>query len=177
MSRSTIELALLGFIRSRPMYGYEIHQQLADPQGLDGLWRLKLSRLYGMLGRLEAGKLIIARSELQGDRPPRKVYSLTAEGEEAYLAWLKEPVIQPRELRLEFMLKLYFARREGPQWVTHLLAAQQRQSAEWLAGPLVASGPTDNTLHQEAVRRFRQGQIEAMNTWLNWLVAENTRLC
>jgi DNA-binding PadR family transcriptional regulator len=164
-----VELALLGFLRQRPMHGYELHQLLADPDGLDGLWQIKLGRLYAMLGRLEADGYLVARTEPQGDRPPRKVFSLTAEGERAFLAWLETPVAQPRSLRLAFLLKLYFARREPPGTAARLIAAQQAGCEEWLVGPLVAGPAT--TPHQAAVRRFRLGQIEAIHNWLTWLAA------
>lgn len=162
------ELALLGFLRQRPMHGYEIHQQLSDPQGLDGLWRMKLSRLYALLGRLEDQGYVAAQTELQGDRPPRKVFHLTPAGQDAFLAWLETPVRQPRAMRLEFMLKLYFARLESPSAVARLVANQRRQCTEWLEGPLVAT-PVEAADFQAIVSRYRQGQIAAMASWLDWL--------
>ncbi len=79
------ELSLLGFLRLRPMHGYEIHSCLADPSGLNGLWQVKLGRLYALLGRLELQGYVTAEIEPQGDRPPRKVFSLTPAGTAAYL--------------------------------------------------------------------------------------------
>lgn len=162
------EPALLGFMRQRPMHGYEIHQLLADPAGLDGLWQMKLSRLYAILGRLEEQGYLRSHIEPQGERPPRKVFSLTAAGTETLLHWLETPVTQPRDLRLAFMLKLYFARRESPETAARLVAEQQRVCAGWLAGPLVAVAP-EATPHQQAVGRYRRGQIEAIDAWLAWL--------
>ncbi|MEZ4517840.1 MAG: PadR family transcriptional regulator [Chloroflexota bacterium] len=166
------ELALLGFLRSRPMHGYEIYQLLADSQGLDGIWRMKLSRLYAILGRLEDHQYIVAHTEAQGDRPPRKMFSLTAAGEEVFLEWLTTPVRQPRAMRLEFMLKLYFARLESSLVATQLVALQRRQCVEWLSGPLVASGTEESAEFRAVVSRYRHGQIVAIGEWLDWLTEE-----
>lgn len=162
------EPAILGFLRERSLHGYEIHRLLADPTGLDGLWQLKLSRLYAILNRLEAQGYVTATIEPQAERPPRKVFCLTATGTAVFLQWVDTAVAQPRALRLAFMLKLYFARRESPATAARLIARQQAVSAGWLAGPLVVAA-SHATPHQQAVRRFRRGQIEAIDQWLSWL--------
>ena len=55
-------LALLGFLRREPSYGYEIYQRL-NRSDLRDIWRLKQSRLYAMLARLEAAGLLWATAE------------------------------------------------------------------------------------------------------------------
>jgi PadR family transcriptional regulator AphA len=49
-----------------------------------------------------------------GNRPPRKLYELTPAGRAALDAWLAEPVGRIREIRLEFLLKLYFLHEAEP---------------------------------------------------------------
>ena len=70
----TTEHALLGFLRRRPMYGYEIHQQLTHPTGLGLVWRLKQSQLYALLAKLEEAGYVTTTIEPQETRPPRKIF-------------------------------------------------------------------------------------------------------
>lgn len=164
----TTEHALLGFLRQRPMYGYEIHQQLADPAGLGLVWRLKQSRLYALLGKLEQEGYVRATLELQDARPPRKVFHLTDAGRAAFLEWIETAVPHGRELRLEFLAKLYFARREGPAVVERLVERQRAACRAWLTTQhQEATTLRDTHPYEWLVCQFRIGQIEAMLAWLD----------
>jgi hypothetical protein len=79
-------------------------------------------------------------------------------------------------MRLEFMLKLHFARLEGSAVAARLVARQRRLCAEWLTGPLVVTDGVDSGGHSVAVRRFRQGQIQAISDWLVWLAEDLTKV-
>src|SRR5512145_3063409 len=109
------ELALLGFLHRRSMYGYEIHQQLSDPTGLGLVWRLKQSQLYALLTKLEHEGYVAINIEYQEARPPRKMFELTETGRQAFQNWVQQPVPQGRKLRLDFLAKLYFAQFEGTE--------------------------------------------------------------
>ncbi|MFN8459541.1 MAG: PadR family transcriptional regulator [Anaerolineae bacterium] len=86
------EFALLGFLRRRPMYGYEIHQQLSHATGLGLVWRLKQSQLYALLTKLENEGFVTTTVELQDTRPPRKMFELTETGRQKFLNWIEQPV-------------------------------------------------------------------------------------
>ncbi len=163
----TIEHALLGFLLPKPQHGYAIHQQLSDPAGLGPVWRLKLSQLYALLHKLEEASYVTATLEPQENRPPRKVFQLTPAGEASFLDWVQSPVAQGRSLRLEFLVKLYFARREGMDVASRLVAAQRARVKEWLAdAEKRVVRTTDDQAYGRLVDQFRQGQIEAMLSWL-----------
>jgi DNA-binding PadR family transcriptional regulator len=164
----TIELALLGFLRQRPMHGYEIHQRLSDPAGLGLVWRLKQSQLYALLARLEQEGHLTATLEPQAPKPPRKVFALTDEGHAAFEEWVESPVPHGRDLRLGFLAKLYFARREGPEVARRLVARQRVLCREWLEEQeQQAKGLRDSQPYDWLVHQFRVGQIEAMSAWLD----------
>src|SRR5262245_50407367 len=57
----TIEHALLGFVRQRPMHGYEIHQRLLASAELGMVWSIKQSLLYAHLTRLEEEGLLTSQ--------------------------------------------------------------------------------------------------------------------
>ena len=49
----TMEYALLGFLRQRPMHAYEMHQTLMQAEALGLVWHVKQSQLYALITRLE----------------------------------------------------------------------------------------------------------------------------
>lgn len=162
-----MEYALLGFLHQQPMHGYELHQRIQAGEVVGLVWRVKQGLLYTMLGRLEGEGLVASTVEVQGARPPRKRFSLTAKGESLLQAWLQTPVRNGRDFRLEFLTKLYFAQQAGATSALTLLrrqiAASQTQLSR-LAHAAVASNLADSFAGQ--VNDFRIGQLEAALTWL-----------
>lgn len=162
----TIEHALLGFLREKPLHGYEIHRRMGDPEGLGLVWQVKQSQLYALLGKLEESGYVSGELESQGSRPPRKIYSLTEAGSRTFLEWVGSPVEHGREMRLNFMVKLYFARMEGEETVHRLVKAQRAMCVRWLDLVEVSSGKEPGSF-RNLIEEFRAGQIEAMLAWLD----------
>ncbi len=162
------EIALLGFLHDQPLHGYAIHQRLSDPSGLGPVWTIKRSHLYALLTKLEDAGYVTTTTELQDSRPPRKLYHLTETGSQTFQAWLRRPVANGRSLRLDFLVKLYFARQQGPDIVPALVAAQRSVCNEWLAEAQtrVHEERASGQRYSQLVHQFRQGQIEAMVAWL-----------
>ncbi|MCB0035686.1 MAG: PadR family transcriptional regulator [Anaerolineales bacterium] len=162
----TIEYALLGFLLERPSYGYDIHQRLNDPAGLGHVWQIKQSKLYALLTKLEEKGYIAAEFEAQDGRPPRKILQLTEAGAQIFAEWVQTPVTHGRQLRLEFLAKLYFARMTAV--ATELVARQRAACQTWLqeqqthAHELGAQRP-----YEALVVQFRISQIEGMLRWLD----------
>jgi DNA-binding PadR family transcriptional regulator len=168
-SSLSIEHGLLGFLRREPKHGYAIHQELADPNGLGQVWQIKLSRLYALLGKLEDAGFITATIEPQENKPSRKLFQLTKVGERAFEGWLQSPVRHGRSLRLEFLVKLYFAGMEGADEVARLLAAQRELCRAWLAAEqeIINDELEKGRRYSRLVHQFRSGQILAMLDWLD----------
>ena len=163
----TIEHALLGLLYRRPLHGYQLHQELTEAHDLGLVWRLKEAQLYRLLGRLEEEGYVEATSEAQGTRPPRKVLRLTPAGEAAFLAWVRSPVHRGRELRLEFLAKLYFARQLGGETVRDLVEAQRQELQEALDDlTRQADALRQTRIYDWLVLEFRIGQLGAMLAWL-----------
>jgi PadR family transcriptional regulator, regulatory protein AphA len=164
----TIEHALLGFLRLRPMHAYEIHQTLLRAEALGLVWHLKQSLVYLMLDRLEEAEYVSVVLETQGSRPPRKLLHLTSSGQAAFARWLVAPVAHGRDFRLEFLAKLYFASQDNPANAATLIAAQQLACRDWLLD-LRAQADTLSAArdYDWLVLQFRIGQIEAIVAWLD----------
>lgn len=163
----TVECALLGFLRERPVHAYEMHQQMQQAEALGLVWHLKQSQLYALLTKLEEAGYIAADLEPQANRPPRKMLSLTEQGRVFFDQWRSTPVEHGRDFRIEFLAKLYFARQAGSGAVAQLLATQREACLGWLGALRDQSAALDEGSFEWLVVRFRLGQIEATLVWLD----------
>jgi len=76
-----LDLLLLSVVDDQPLHGYSIIRELR--QRSDGAFDLKDGTIYPALHRLERSGLLRSK-EIIGEGPrPRRVYSLTAKGQEA----------------------------------------------------------------------------------------------
>ena len=169
----TIEHALLGFLKQSPLHGYQLHQELCDPGGLGRVWRIKQAHLYALLDKLEEVGYITSSLHLQEARPARRVYQLTANGQRAFQEWLFTPVQAPRQMRQEFQLKLYFAKRESQELCARLIAAQRTACQHWLTNhQSLASEEDEANSYAWLVDQYRIGQIQAMLDWIELCAKE-----
>jgi DNA-binding PadR family transcriptional regulator len=164
----TMEYALLGFLRQRPMHAYEMHQTLNHAEALGLVWRIKQGQLYALITRLEEAGFVTSVTEPQDALPARKVLHLTPTGEAAFAAWVTTPVAHGRDFRLEFLAKLFFASQEGEAALDTLIAGQRR------ACTLLIENLTDSVdalaadrVFDRLVLRFRIGQLAAILAWLD----------
>src|SRR5205085_11910130 len=104
----------------QPMHGYEMFQQFQNGT-LRQMVHLEMSQMYAFLKKLEHLGYIEAELEPQGVRPPRKVFHLTAAGRTTFFDWLTRPVERPREIRILFLIKLYFVQRIIPVQIARLI--------------------------------------------------------
>ncbi len=128
-----VEYAVLGLLRLAPRHGYELASHFAPDAEVGAALPVDLSDLYAALKRLEVRGLVAGQVEVHGARPPRHVYHLTTDGEDELRRWLDQPVRRNREVRLDFALKLYFARLLPQHDAPALVAAQLTASREQLA--------------------------------------------
>ncbi len=77
LRRGVIVLACLSQLKE-PSYGYELQQRLADA-GMP----IEQGTLYPLLRRLEGQGLLVSEWRID-DGPPRRYYTLSANGAEAY---------------------------------------------------------------------------------------------
>ncbi len=87
-NHSEYDLLLLGLIRKQAMHGYQIMEtiQLALTSCVD----LKKPTAYFLLNRMAKVGWIMADEQKGGNRPAKKVYQLTPEGEKAFHQLLRE---------------------------------------------------------------------------------------
>ena len=164
-----MEYALLGLLADCPAHGYELNKKLKALSALGQVWFVKQANLYALLDKLEERGLIAGKHVEAGGYPPRKEYSITADGEEALLSWLRTPVARRRDMRQEFLLRLYFARQSSPQSARELLDSQRQALQCWQAEiqQVNAELPSEQTF-RAIVLEYRLRQLQAMLDWLDW---------
>ena len=141
------EFALLGLLRLEPGHGYEIHQRLQ--QELGALWTVHQNQAYNILHRLEAAGCVRTLDPVPGGGARlRRRFHLTLAGRRRFDAWLRRPTgLSVRALRVDFLTRLFFARRIDPGLARRIIETQlevTRAGLERLqqAGPASAAGTT-----------------------------------
>lgn len=81
-------LLLLGILRGQSQHGYQINELIE--RDLAHVTDMKKPTAYALLDRLEQSGAITSRLEQEGGRPPRKVYTITPQGEEIFRRLLRE---------------------------------------------------------------------------------------
>ncbi|MBI5034234.1 MAG: PadR family transcriptional regulator [Chloroflexi bacterium] len=176
-SQKTSSYALLGLLLNEPHHGYELYQDLSDPAGLGQVWHLGMSQMYAELKVLETKGWVKATLELQDARPSKKVFELTKVGRTAFREWMTTPARGMREMRIEFIVRLYFARMEGTAAVNELIKRQEKSLCSELESLQQASTSKDTASQfEKTVFSFRTSQIQSALTWLKSFQAQNTSL-
>ena len=156
--------ALLGLLLDQPSHGYDLYQRFSDPVGLGQVWHLGMSQMYADLKTLEARGWVSARTEQQDTRPAKKIFTLTPAGRAVFEEWMAKPSRGLREMRAEFIVRLYFARHRGPKAITALVAREKGTLRQELKDLKSSSSGSDGFVR--AVNLFRTSQINAAITWL-----------
>ncbi len=137
------EYAVLGLVRKKPAYGYELQRVLGGRSGLARVCPVEPAMVYAILKSLSGLELIDGEWD-SSSYPPKAIYTATDLGELAFQRWLRSPVARMREVRLDFMAKLYFAMDEGQDLCRELLEEQIeicRRYGEEIASELAAEEP------------------------------------
>lgn len=161
--RSSIspEPALLGFLVHRPLHGYDLYKRVHAELG--SVWRIEISQMYAILSTYSARGWIRARIQSQSTRPAKKMLELTPVGRRAFEAWLQQPARGLREFRVDFFLRLYFARAGGMEAAKKLIAQQIAEIGHEQDALAAQVGLDD---FDKIIRDFRIQQSKAIIKWL-----------
>jgi len=105
-----VKYALLGLLRERRDYGYQLKRRFDERLG--SLWRLNSGQIYQTLRTLTRAGLVtevpIPLEPAQDVSPlrPRRVFELTSKGERVLERWLQRPPARARPVRDETLLRL-----------------------------------------------------------------------
>jgi DNA-binding PadR family transcriptional regulator len=164
------EFSVLALLLSGPMHGYEM-ARCFERDDLVEVCPVEQSLLYTYLRNLEDRELVSWQEMREGRRPPRKMYSLTEAGRVAAETWLHEPVGRMRQVRLEFLLKLYFLHHLDVRSEIALLNRQVNVCEAYRAR---LSERVDCT--EGFPRLVANSKLSAAEATLNWLQGYITEL-
>ena len=117
------EYAILGLLRRRPAHGYDLQRQVVAGIGLGRVCPVEPAMVYAILKSLSGLELIDGEWD-RSEYPPKAIYAATTEGEAAFQRWIQRPVSRMREVRVDFLAKLYFALDEQPDLARRLIVTQ-----------------------------------------------------
>jgi DNA-binding PadR family transcriptional regulator len=161
--------ALLGLLVAGPRHGYDLARSFTSASALSEVVHLSPSHLYALLSRLERDGLISGHREEAGAYPPRRVYQLTEAGQEAVRRWIDEPVSRPRDMRIEFPIKLYLARQLDSGRACALVERQRALLASYVERLEQKPLPADEAADRDFVMLLREGRIGRLRAALSWL--------
>jgi DNA-binding PadR family transcriptional regulator len=156
---------VLAMLAKEPSHGYQLRARLNDALGPLGD-EINAGHIYVTLGRLEkAGLVATETSESTSERSDRKVYALTAAGEERIAEWLHD-VNWPRPDLAEFHLKLVAAAAARLADPIAIVGAQRRELLRRLRAAQRAA--LDEPAHS-AAGLLLEGIVLRLQADLRWL--------
>ncbi len=159
-----IEYALLGILWKESLYGYDIYRKLQDSLEFGFAWRIKKSKLYALLGKLEQNNWLMRDVELETVESTRKYYRLTETGRSVFLRWAKSTVDVPRDFRLVFLTKLYFLVEIDLEAADFLIQEQLNVCRVWLENIRIENHMESKFLKYYLY--FKEYHIQSLIGWL-----------
>ena len=175
--------ALLALLDAGPMTGYELAKQF--DLSVTHLWHAPHSQIYPELRRMEAAGLVEAESLPRGRRATKRAYSLTSQGAEELVAWVRRIETPPREREPAYLRATYFEyesydetrrhfrehrdhyRAVQEQWQSHV-ARLQRHDTELMRRRLArAPRETHDAIVAYKVHAY-EGLIERARAEIAW---------
>jgi len=162
---SSLYLSLLGFFVEKPNYGYDLYKTISSESTFFTIWYLKQSQFYGFLDRL-LNEGFLSYKMIEGAQyPDRKLLSITSQGQKQLDEWLITPVKRGRDMRQEFIAKLFILEKVNNEKIEVLIENQLLTCHDWME-------EQEQILSEEIVTfqvlltNYRKLQIQAMIDWL-----------
>ncbi len=160
-----IEQTLLGLLATEPRHGYELTKEFLPETTLGDIVHLESGMLYAHLKKLQKEGWVESRLEAQESRPARRIFFITPGGQDELDRWLSEPVGKTRDIRLDFLLKLYTARQHNPALAENLIN-EQRGACERFIVSLREQMEEEQDEFRRLVLEMRLAQNAALLSWL-----------
>ncbi len=154
-------------LAARPAHGYDLCRELDERLG--SVWKLGKSRIYAILAGLERDGLVAHKRVSQESLPPKKVFFLTDEGREVFRRWTSAPVPSIRDMRLEFLTKLFFCREASSDAEAALLREQAAVCRRKLERLTDERDRCSTEIERQACD-YRIGAARAAVVWLEGLM-------
>jgi DNA-binding PadR family transcriptional regulator len=165
---TTLEYIVLGLIGEGPQSGYSIISALEIGTHR---WTASPGSIYPILKRLEKLGCIEGELEIIYETRPRKIYRLTALGEELLINWLRAPlpwneVLDERDVVLiKFMfMEKHLAREQVLAWLDEYERLTESYDAPRRAFYEVLI--RGSSLHQQLIHEVTLMELNMQRTWI-----------
>jgi len=158
---------ILGLLAQNPMTGYDMRKHVKEV--LSVVTSASYGTLYPTLHKLLSEGAVRVDEVEQQNRPAKKVYYITPQGQAILQTWLEKPPADDK-VRREFLLKLYFASESAQGQVT-LLLTQRRQRMQAQLEALQRERRTVNDPRREWIIDYALSMVRAEITWLTDMVS------
>jgi DNA-binding PadR family transcriptional regulator len=173
----TIEYILLGLLIEQPMCGYDLFKEIISLRGISLVWHVKQSQLYAILEKIEKEGYLVSNIISNRPSPFRKEYIVTDKGREVFSDWVCKPVYHGRDMRQEFLARLYFARLMNDQILIELLQNQKITCQSWIDTLIHQKEQlNDSQPYEKMVFDYRVSQVEAMIHWLDEYIKSDNKI-
>jgi PadR family transcriptional regulator, phenolic acid-responsive transcriptional regulator len=104
----SLKYSILGLLHYKPMHGYRLKEHIERNFG--HMWSINYGQIYPNLKKMKAEGLISMHEEAcKGEKgPPRKLYTITEAGKQAFQEWLAESPEGSMILRDPFLMRFVF---------------------------------------------------------------------
>ena len=155
------KLLLLGLLHAHEMYGYQLNDVIDAHLGKSV--DLKKPTVYKMLNQMADDGWLAYREEQTGNRPTRRVYVITGEGQEAFKQLLRQSLANYKPTNYLDNISLAFLDFLPRQEVIELLR-QRRAAVEKISQNAYYSAE-----HTENMQLMIEYQTRHLATELAWL--------
>lgn len=171
------EYLLLGLIQANPIHPYDLHKRLSTDADLRLIWRFNQSQLYATVDKLEKAGLISPTISEGSAFPFRKVFQITDAGADLFEDWLMKPVESQRNLRRDFLMKLYFLMSVSLGIFNQVIKDQLSVCYRWLDQQEEnLDDLEENDNYRRVVYQFRVQTTRAHIEWLTDCLAMRQRI-
>jgi DNA-binding PadR family transcriptional regulator len=167
------KLLLLGMLRDNNLYGYQINESIEAHLGTSV--DLTKPTAYRYLNQMAEAGWITFSEEQEGNRPTRRVYAITPEGESAFQTLLRESLAHFEPAASHSSISIAFIDALPPEEALTLLQKRRELITE-----MQTTLQLDEA-HEGGFAYLIMHQIRHLNTELEWLdeiiehVQEQTR--
>jgi DNA-binding PadR family transcriptional regulator len=150
-----------------PAHPYSIYREFNDSLGR--VWRIGQAKLYAILKNAERSKLVSVETEASEGAPDRKVHHITEAGRKTFLEWLHAGSERVRNIRLEFLARLFFFRYLGFDGLEKAIALQKSVLDARITAleADIAEARRIQDDYWRLVLEFKRSEAKAASEWLD----------
>ncbi len=160
------KLLLLGVLRQQEMHGYQLYDFIE--RYLAACTDLKKSTAYYLLNQMAEDGWIVEESQQEGNRPPRRVYRLSPQGQEAFQRLLRENLAGHNPAYFVDDIGVAFSEALDPAEALELLALRRKALTAELEAARAAPQHSGNL---QWVIEHQQRHLTTELDWLDELIA------